>query len=94
MQIVIYFIFVIIVTIYYHKKIVRFVDVLYRSFLISSISTLIYQLSAYIVLGYIDKFIIIAVIVQFSTTLLLTFIIYLVVFLKRKGHRSGEFGNG
>jgi hypothetical protein len=88
MQIIILFIVVMILNISFYKKIKAFSHTIYCAALISIISTVIFQVLAYIFIGYLDPFFILAMSIQIVISFLIGFIInfaiyYILVHKKR-----------
>ncbi|MCX5896338.1 MAG: hypothetical protein NTZ51_10980 [Proteobacteria bacterium] len=95
MPLIIFFIFIILLNLLLNKKVRDVLSSFKISFLISVVCTAIFQVLAYIQLGYLDPFFIIAVIVQLISAFIAGGIINL-IFLKIKKAKGirGKGDNG
>jgi len=89
MPLIIFFIIVVVVNLILYKKINSYTNVLVLSFLISVLSTIIFQLLAFVSMEYLDPFIIIAVTIQLFSAFLVGCIVNLIV-LKIKGKATSS----
>lgn len=89
MQLIIYFIIVILLNLFLCKKIKTYLNAIYLSATISIITSILFQIIAYFSMGYLDPFFIIATIVQISIAFVAGFLANFIVLTIKKRQSEG-----